>query len=70
MEVMPAFQYPQHILVFVTLLSECIHRSEIEFNSFGPWLYNIKAYPNLPSNFTMQKEDSPSHQNVGTYIEY
>jgi len=42
MEVMPAFQYPQHILVFVTLLSECIHRSEIEFNSFGPWLYNIK----------------------------
>jgi len=41
MEVMPAFQYPQHILVFVTLLSECIHRSEIEFNSFGPWLYNI-----------------------------
>jgi hypothetical protein len=27
-------------------------------------------YPNSPLNFTMQKEDSPSHQNVGTYMEY
>jgi hypothetical protein len=25
---------------------------------------------NLPLNFTMQKEDSPSHQNIGTYMEY
>jgi serine/threonine protein kinase len=27
-------------------------------------------FQNLSSNFIMQKEDSPSHQNVGTYMEY
>jgi hypothetical protein len=27
-------------------------------------------YPNSLSNFTMQKEDSPSYQNIGTYMEY
>jgi hypothetical protein len=27
-------------------------------------------YLNSPLNSTMQKEDSPSHQNVGTYMEY
>jgi hypothetical protein len=27
-------------------------------------------YLNSPPNSTMQKEDSPSHQNVGTYMEY
>jgi hypothetical protein len=27
-------------------------------------------YPNSSPNFTMQKEDSPLHQNVGTYMEY
>jgi hypothetical protein len=28
------------------------------------------SFPNLLSNFTMQKEDSSSHQNAGIYIEY
>jgi hypothetical protein len=27
-------------------------------------------YPNSPPTFTMQKEDSPSYQNVGKYMEY
>jgi hypothetical protein len=27
-------------------------------------------YLNSPLNSTMQKEDSPSHQNIGTYMEY
>jgi hypothetical protein len=27
-------------------------------------------YSNSPLNSTMQKEDSPSHQNVGIYMEY
>jgi len=65
MEVVPAFQYPQHILVFVTLLSECIHRSEIEFNSFGPWLYNINLlsislHRNILRKCTRQMTQLPS----------
>jgi hypothetical protein len=27
-------------------------------------------YPNLPLNFTMQKGDFSSHQNIGKFIEY
>jgi hypothetical protein len=26
------------------------------------------SFPNLPPNSTMQKEDSPSHQNAGSFV--
>jgi hypothetical protein len=36
------------------------------------WLHSraLFRYPNSLPNFTMQKEDSPSYQNVGIYMEY
>jgi hypothetical protein len=32
-------------------------------------LRGMFSFPNSSPNSTMQKEDSPSHQNTGTYIE-
>jgi hypothetical protein len=34
------------------------------------WIKALFRYPNSSPNFTMQKEDSPSHQNIGTYMKY
>jgi hypothetical protein len=55
------------------LLRCALARFTVQIFTFVQSASSCKAlfrYPNSPLNSTMQKEDSPSHQNIGTYMEY